>query len=98
MNPSLKTVTITFSLDSSSVQSDLANYAELVFDFSASVQEEIDDYSQQWEEAEISISNLSIVTKCKSPIPFDKMDKYQATLLALRDGTLQPRYKRLIEY
>lgn len=78
----------------------MANYAELVFDFSGIVRGDASEVanSETWQQAKIALTEVAVETKCREPITYSMMEKYQATILALRAGVLAPRYRTTVEY
>ena len=91
---------LTFALNSDYVQADSANYADLIFDFSEIVRGDADEVknSEKWHQAKVALTKVTVETKCRKAITYSLMEKYQATILALRARVLAPRYRTTVEY
>lgn len=80
--------------------------AELVFDFSDAVQQNVDSTDpelavmkgRKWTEARITARDIRMVTRCRNEIKKVTMQKYWNTLVALRDGVLSRQYKTVTPY
>ena len=76
------------------VQSDLANQALLVFDFSESVQgypdeaDELAAEADRWQQARVELTEITVNTKCKRGISFSNEKKYHDTVIAIRESKL----------
>ena len=98
---------LAFGLKQELVQTDLPDFAEIVFDFSDMV-EEIYDFDDSvrakqmaigpWFSAKIMLESLTVKTECSSPIAISDAQKYTNTLLALREGSLKSEYQSITLY
>ena len=98
---------LAFGLKQELVQTDLSDFAEIVFDFSDMV-EEIYDFDDSvrakqmaigpWFSAKIMLESLTVKTECSNPIAISDAQKYTNTLLALREGSLKSEYQSITLY
>ena len=112
-----QSVNVRLNLELELVQDDLANAAELVFDFSESVKATTayqaltnaeyftpDDQSRSaqskkpWYWSQIKIEDFQAKAICDNPIYNSDLQKYQATLLALRSNKIKERYNKVTNY
>ena len=102
-----QTMNLAFGLKQELVQTDLADFAEIVFEFSDMV-EEVYDFAESvrakqmaigpWYSAKIMLESLKVKTECLNPIAISDVQKYTNTLLALREGSLASEYQSLTLY
>ena len=52
----------------------------------------------EWYQTKVSLKEISFNTRCKKEIPFKNIEKYENTLIALREKKLHQMYRSLTTY